>query len=283
METFIKCIKASGETVGLLRWCSFTLQLLKLSPAVNGVIFPNKRFLFPFRTSCGLYKSCVWFVGGSSVGGFSAIKMTALAGPQFLVGRRTVLWYENRENGVPVLVFRFLVSVVWNFYWTLLKHLLCYLLPISFFDRLQVERLSQGSAFSQISKEAYSKWSWYMLYSEISDLTDAGCISLAFTAGVLRRACEMATVFCLPCRTAANRWHTSLRAETGAQTDAGEGIHFHINFSDYICTVKDLSPKSIVASLCIITQHQPELDLDVLPTQGIPGKTRRKRRFLWLV
>lgn len=57
METFIKCIKASGETVGLLQWCRFTLQLLKLSPAVTGSIFPNKQFL----PRCPLW-DIMWFI-----------------------------------------------------------------------------------------------------------------------------------------------------------------------------------------------------------------------------
>lgn len=73
--------------------------------------------LVPFRTSCGLYENSVWFVGGSSVGGFSAIKMTALAGPQFLVG------LTDPDPAVytfilshPDLVSCFPVSVEWNFH-----------------------------------------------------------------------------------------------------------------------------------------------------------------------
>lgn len=81
-----------------------------------------------------------------------------------------------------------------------------------------------------------------MLYSKTSDLKDTGRISPSFTAAVLRHPCEVATVFCLPRRPAGKRWNSSLRAETGAQTDAGGGFHLHINFRGYISIVKDLSP-----------------------------------------
>lgn len=68
-----------------------------------------------------------------------------------------------------------------------------------------------------------------MFYGKLSGLKDTGHISLSFTAAVLRRPCEVAAVFCLPCCTAGKRWHASLRAESEAQTDAGGG--FHVNFS----------------------------------------------------
>lgn len=131
----------------------------------------------------------------------------------------------------PDLVSCFPVSVEWNFHWTLEKHLFGFSRrsPVTFSDKLQAERLSQGSTLILNSKEDCSKWICNMFYSEISGLKDTGHISLSFTAAVLRRPCEVAAVFCLPCCTAGKRWHAGLRAEGGAQTDAGGG--FHVNFS----------------------------------------------------
>lgn len=67
METFINCIKASGE---ISRW---TINKKRQKHKHN------------FGASGKSEMSCQPFAGGASADGFSAIKMTALGRPQFLV------------------------------------------------------------------------------------------------------------------------------------------------------------------------------------------------------
>ena len=124
-----------------------------------------------------------------------------------------------------------------------------------------------------------------MLYSNFSDWKDTGHI-FPFTAGVLRRPCEVAAVLCLPRRTAGKRWHKGLRAETGAQADTGGGFHLHIHFSVYICIVKEFRSDKYRS----FTLHHKMNSVDVFPRicwqnwaqkeismAGLVGKKRTSR------
>lgn len=102
-----------------------------------------------FRTSCGLYKKfclvCRWELGGrflchqndrSSRTSVSGEWERSLTGPDPAVYTFILsLKCRRTERMQFVLVPCFLVSVEWNFYWALVKHLLSYLLPISISDK----------------------------------------------------------------------------------------------------------------------------------------------------
>lgn len=213
METFIKCIKASGETVKLPRRCAFTPQLLKLSLCDGGVYISERTFP-PLQSRFSHYlipnKIMVWFVGGSSVDGFSAIKMTALATPEFLVSGRCgggVVFF--RKSRSPLLFWRlsriFASSAT---YPPTPRRLLRWVA-----SRVKAPpfiRNSKGRPFQRRT---------------IPDARRAEHIGFCFTAAALERPREVATALHLPRSAGGKSRRGGLGGEAGAPTDAGGGFH----------------------------------------------------------
>lgn len=97
METFLRCIDASSECSRVLD-SPTVLGTARISQSHNHHTSPAQRLMVRLTLS-------LWFhPGGSSEDGFSAIKLTALARPQFLVSARAVTECGGAEPGPQMML-----------------------------------------------------------------------------------------------------------------------------------------------------------------------------------
>lgn len=98
METFIKCIKASGGSVKIKHVSSGRIHSAAASSQTHPQLLSCSSSV---DVTFSILKNLSNLPGGSSADGFTAIKMTALARPQFLVDTSSIITVRFQREGAP--------------------------------------------------------------------------------------------------------------------------------------------------------------------------------------